>query len=94
MSKETESVQYKLLQKYDTILSKSGNAIGQTDPIEMHIATRPDAAPVVALPYPLALKHHDCLETRTQKFIRCRNHLQKYVPMGKPILLVVKKTHT
>ena len=39
---------YKLLQKYDTIISKSDNDIGQTDLTEMDIATRPDAAPVVA----------------------------------------------
>ena len=48
---------YKLLQKYDSIMSKSDNDIGQTDLIKVHIATRSDAAPVAAQPYLLALKH-------------------------------------
>ena len=55
---------YKLLQKYDAIISKSSNDIGQTDLIEMHIATKPDSAPIAALPYSLALKHHDFLKAR------------------------------
>ena len=46
--KETKIAVYNLLQKYDTIISKSDNDIGQTDIIEMHIATRPDAAPIAA----------------------------------------------
>ena len=46
--KETKIALYKLLQKYDAIISKSSNDIGQTDLVEMHIATRPDAASVVA----------------------------------------------
>ena len=64
ISKETKSVLYKLLQKYDTIASKSDNDIGQTDLIEMQIATRPDAAAVTAWPYPLALKHHDSVNKK------------------------------
>ena len=54
MSKEAKFTFYKLLQKYDTILSKCNNDIGQTYLIKMHIATRPDAAPVAVQPYPLA----------------------------------------
>ena len=46
ISGETNCAFYKLLQKYDAIISKSSTDIGQTDLIEMHIATRPDAAPV------------------------------------------------
>ena len=46
--KETKTTLYKLLQKYDTIISKSSSDIGQTDLIEMHIAARPDAAPIAA----------------------------------------------
>ena len=34
------------------------NDIGQTDLIQMHIPTKPDAAPIAAKPYLLALKHH------------------------------------
>ena len=37
-----------MLQKYDAIISKSSNDISQTELTEMHIATRPDAAPVAA----------------------------------------------
>ena len=48
ISKETQTALYKLLQKYDIIISKSDDDIGQTDLIEMHIATRPDVAPVAA----------------------------------------------
>ena len=48
ISKETKTALYKLLQKYDTTISKSDNDIGQTDLIEMHIATRLNAALVAA----------------------------------------------
>ena len=46
--KETKTTLYKLLQKYNTIISKSDNDIGKTDLIKMHIATASDAAPVAA----------------------------------------------
>ena len=49
---ETKVALYKLLQKFDTIILKSDNDIGQMDLIEMHIATRLDATPVVVWPYP------------------------------------------
>ena len=45
---EAKISQYNLLQKHDTIIPNSDNVIGQTDLIEMHIATRPDAAPITA----------------------------------------------
>ena len=48
ISKETRIALYKLLQIYDTIISKSDNDIGQTDLMKMHIATRPDAALIAA----------------------------------------------
>ena len=48
ISKETKITLYKLLQKYDAIILKHSNDIGQTDLIEVHIATRQDAAPVAA----------------------------------------------
>ena len=47
ISKETQIALYNLLQEYDTIISKRDD-IGQTDLIKMHIATRPDAALIVA----------------------------------------------
>ena len=55
ISEETKLALYKLLKKLDSIISKSNNDIGQTDLIEMHIATRPDSTPVTAQPYILAL---------------------------------------
>ena len=62
ISKETKTALYELWQKYDTIISKSDNDVGQTDLIQMNIATRWDAAPIATPPYPLALKHHDSLK--------------------------------
>ena len=58
ISSETRNAFYKLLQKYDPIISKSSNDIGQTGLLKIHIATSPDAAPIAAQPYSLALKHH------------------------------------
>ena len=46
ISKETKITPYKLLWKCDAKMSKSLNEIGQTDLIEMHTATRMNAAPV------------------------------------------------
>ena len=54
ISSKTRNTFYKLLQKYDAIISKSINDIGQTDLIVMYIATRLEAAPIEAQPYPLA----------------------------------------
>ena len=48
ISKGTKIALYKLLQKYDAIISKSSKDIGQTNLKEMHITTRPGAAPVAA----------------------------------------------
>ena len=84
ISGETKNIFYKLLQKYDAIISKIDNNIGQTDLIEMHIATRLDAAPFAVWPYPLALKHHKFFEERNQTLVRCMNYSQNPVPMGKP----------
>ena len=74
-TKETKTVLYTLLWKYDTIISKSDNDIGHTDLIKMHIATRLDSTPIVAQPYPLALKHHDFLKQEMKKITRHRHHL-------------------
>ena len=51
---ETKLALQMLLQKFDAIISRSDNDIGQTDLIEMHSAMRPDSTPVAARPYPLA----------------------------------------
>ena len=57
------------LQKFDFIVLKSNNDIGQMDLIEMHIATRLDATPVAAHPYPLALKHPDFLKQEIKNLL-------------------------
>ena len=36
--------------------------MGHTELIQMHIAMKPNAAPIVAWPYPLTLKHYDFLK--------------------------------
>ena len=55
--------------KYDTIISKGYNDLGQTNLIKIHIATRPDAAPVAAQAYTLALKHHDFLKQEIKNLL-------------------------
>ena len=82
--KETKLALYGWLQKHDAIISRNNNDIGQTDLIEMHIATRLDAAPVAAWSYPLALKYHDFLKQEFKNFLDAGNIPQRYVPMGKP----------
>ena len=72
ISKETKVAPHRLLKKFDSIISKSDDDISQMDLIEMHIATRLD--PVAALPYPLALKHHDFLKQEI-KITKFRNYL-------------------
>ena len=76
ISKETKNNLYKLLPKYDTIIWKNDNDIGQTDLIEMHIATRPDAAQ----PYPLALKHHDILKQEIKNLLDAGIILKSMTP--------------
>ena len=46
--KGTNLALHKLCKKFDSIISKNDNDIGQLDLIEMHIAARPDTAPVAA----------------------------------------------
>ena len=58
-----------LLKKFNAIISKNSNDIGQMDLIEMHIATRPDATPIPACPYPLMIKHHHFLKQDIQNLI-------------------------
>ena len=69
ISKETKIELYNLLQKYDTIISKSNNDIGQTDLIKMNIGTRPNAAPIAVWPYTLALKHHGFLKQEIKNLL-------------------------
>ena len=84
--KETKIVIYNLLQKYDTIISKSDNDIGQTYLIKMHIATRSNAAPIAAQLYPLALKHHGFF--KGDAGIICKS-----ISPWESTIVVVKNTH-
>ena len=92
ISKETKINLYKLLQKYDAILSKSNNDIGQTDLIEMYIATRQDAAPVAAWSNSLALKHHDFLKQEIKNLLYAGIICKSMSPWASAIVVVIKHT--
>ena len=62
--KETKVELCNLLQKYDAIISRSDNDIGQTDLIKKHIATKPNTNPIATKPYSLPLKTPWLLKTR------------------------------
>ena len=78
--------------KIDSITSKSDNDIGQMDLIEMYIATRPDATPVAAWPYPLPPKHHDFLKQEIKNWLNA-GIICKSMSLWKSPIVVVKK-HT
>ena len=78
--------------KYDTIISKSYD-IGQTDLIKMHIATRLNAVPISAQPYPLALRYHDFSKQEIKNFLDAGIIHKSICPWACPIV-VVKNTHT
>ena len=67
----------KCSKKYKAIISKGDNDIGQADLIQMHIATKLNAAAIVAQPYPLALRHHEFLKWEIKKYMKEHS-------MGKP----------
>ena len=83
---------YKVLQVYDAIISKISNEIVQTDHIKMHIATRLDAAPVAAQPYPFALKHHDFLNQEIKNLLDGGIIYKSMCPWASSIVVV--KTYT
>ena len=58
----------------------------------MHIATRLDAAPVAAQPYPLALKCHDFLKQEIKNLLDAGIICTSMSPWAGPIV-VVKNTH-
>ena len=89
---ETKTTLYNLLQKYHTIILKSDNDIGQTDLIKMHIVTRPDAAPVAAPPYPLALKHREFLKQEIKNLLDAGVICKSMSPWAGPIVVVKKHT--
>ena len=88
ISKETKIALYKLLQKYDTIILKSNNDIGQTGFIKMDIATRPGAAPSAAQSCPLALKHHEFLKQEVKKLLDTGIIHKSMSPWASPIVVV------
>ena len=92
ISGEAKNTFYKLLQKYDAIISKNNNDIGQTDLTEMHIATRTDAAPVAAQPYPLALKHHEFLKQEIKNLLDVGIICKSMYPCASPIVIMKKHT--
>ena len=81
-----------LLQKFNPIIPKSNNDIGQTDLIEMHIAAMPDASPVAAHPYSLALKHHDLLKQEIKNLLN-EGIIHKSMSPWVSLIVVVEK-HT
>ena len=87
---ETKNALHKLLQKFDTIISKSDSDIGQMGLIEMHIATRLDIAPVAAQPYLLALKHHDFLKQEIKNVVDAGIICKSMPPWASPIVVVKK----
>ena len=91
-SKKTKIALNNLLWKYDTIISKSDNDIGQTDLIKMNIATRPDAAPISVWQYCLVLKHYDFLKQEVKNLLDAGNIHKGMFPCTHPIVVV--KTHT
>ena len=92
ISKETKITLYKLLQKYDTIIWKSSNDIGQTDLIEMPIATRLHSALVTAWPYPFILKHHEFLKQEIKNLLDAGIICKSMSPWPSPIVVVKKHT--
>ena len=72
IAKETKDKLYEMLQKYERIISKGDNDIGQTDLIHMHIAMKPNATPIAAWPYPLVLKDNDFLKQEIKNLLDAR----------------------
>ena len=58
----------------------------------MHIATRLDATPGAAQPYPLALKHCDFLKQEIKKLLDAGIIQKSMSPWASPIVVVKKHT--
>ena len=91
-SQNTKLALQNLLQEFDLIISKNSNNIGQTDLVEMHIATRSDATPIAAFPYALALKHHDFLKQEIQNLLDAGIICKSMSLWVNPIVVVKKYT--
>ena len=88
---ETKTELHEMLWKYDVIMLKSNNDIGQTDFIKMHIATKPNTSWIAAWLYPLALKHHDVLKQEIENFLDTRIICKRMSPWVSSII-VLKNT--
>ena len=58
----------------------------------MHIATRLVAAPLIAQPYPLALKHHDFLKQEIKNLLHAGSIHKSMSPCASTIVVVIKHT--
>ena len=56
----------------------------------MHIATRPDAAPIAAQPYPLLLNHHDLLKQEIKNLLDAGIICKSMSPWASSIVIVKK----
>ena len=59
----------------------------------MHIANRPDAMPIAACPYPLALKHHYFLKQEIQNLLNVGLIHKSLSQWASSIVVVKKHTH-
>ena len=80
----TKIALHKLLNTFKSIISKNSNDIGQT----MHIAIRPDATPIAACPYPLAIKHCDFLKQEIQDLLDAGMLHKSMSPWASPTVVV------
>ena len=58
----------------------------------MHLATKPNAAPIVAWPYQLALKHHDFLKQEIKILLDAGVLYKSMYPWAGPIVVIKKQT--
>ena len=58
----------------------------------MHIAMKPNAAPIGAQPHPLSLKHHDFLKQEVNNLFNARIIHKSMSPWEGPIVIVKKHT--
>ena len=75
-----------MLQKIKAIISISNYDKGQTDLIKMHIATKPNASPIVVQPY------HNVLKQKLKNLLDAQIIQKSMSPWASPIVLVKKHT--
>ena len=56
----------------------------------MHIATKLNAAPIVAQPFHLTLKHHYFLKQKLKNFLHARIIQKSMLPWASPTMVVKK----